>query len=97
MVCDWPGNVRQLTNEIQRIVAHSEDGLTIAPDHLSAELRRNAMTLPAQSPFNSTGTISAQFWENLTMTEAVDQFKSHVIVEALRKTAGIFRARPVFI
>ena len=88
MVCDWPGNVRQITNEIQRIVARSEDGLTIAPDHLSAELRRNAMTLPAQSPFNSTGTISAQFWENLTMTEAVDQFKSHVTVEALRKNGG---------
>jgi two-component system response regulator HydG/two-component system response regulator AtoC len=26
MVSDWPGNVRQLCNEIQRTVARSEDG-----------------------------------------------------------------------
>ncbi len=42
MVCDWPGNVRQLTNEIQRIVARAEDGTVITPDHLSPELRRIA-------------------------------------------------------
>src|ERR671921_77843 len=40
MVSDWPGNVRQLTNEIQRIVARAEDGTVITPDHLSPELRR---------------------------------------------------------
>ena len=39
MVCDWPGNVRQLTNEIQRVVARAENGTLITPDHLSSELR----------------------------------------------------------
>lgn len=35
MVSDWPGNVRQLCNEIQRVVARADDGTVITPDHLS--------------------------------------------------------------
>ncbi|MGB8508900.1 MAG: sigma 54-interacting transcriptional regulator, partial [Pyrinomonadaceae bacterium] len=31
MVCDWPGNVRQLCNELQRAVARAEDGTVITP------------------------------------------------------------------
>lgn len=88
MVGEWPGNVRQLTNEIQRIVARGEDGLAISPDHLSQELRRNALTISNSQTSMVNGLLSPQFWENLTIAEAVDQFKSHVIVEALRKNAG---------
>ena len=32
MVSDWPGNVRQLCNEIQRVVARAEDAAVITPD-----------------------------------------------------------------
>ncbi|MBO0160478.1 hypothetical protein J0675_26435, partial [Vibrio parahaemolyticus] len=42
MVCDWEGNVRQLCNEIQRIVARAQDGEVITPEHLSPEVRRTA-------------------------------------------------------
>ncbi len=48
MVCNWEGNVRQLCNEIQRIVARAEDGEIITPEHLSPELKRLAKPL---SPF----------------------------------------------
>ncbi len=41
MVSDWPGNVRQLCNEIQRVVARAEDATVITPDHLSPELKTN--------------------------------------------------------
>src|SRR5207253_4987969 len=34
----WPGNVRQLKNEIQRAVALSAPGEAIEPQHLSSEL-----------------------------------------------------------
>jgi transcriptional regulator with GAF, ATPase, and Fis domain len=36
MVGDWDGNVRQLCNEVQRMVARAEDGEVITPTHLSA-------------------------------------------------------------
>jgi len=54
MVCNWQGNVRQLCNEIQRIVARAVDNEVITPDHLSPELKRNAQTL---TPFNSGSNI----------------------------------------
>ena len=40
----WPGNVRQLKNEIQRAVALSAPGGTIEPSHLSPEI--GATSLP---------------------------------------------------
>jgi len=49
MVCNWEGNVRQLCNELQRIIARSVDNDTITPDHLSPELRRSAKPLSSFS------------------------------------------------
>jgi DNA-binding NtrC family response regulator/tetratricopeptide (TPR) repeat protein len=45
MVCEWEGNVRQLTNELQRIIARAVNNEVITPDHLSPELRRSAKPL----------------------------------------------------
>ena len=36
---DWVGNVRELQNEIERLVALAADGQTITANHLSPELR----------------------------------------------------------
>ena len=55
MVCDWEGNVRQLTNEVQRIVARAVDGETVTPDHLSPEVRRGAKPL---TTFAANGAAS---------------------------------------
>jgi DNA-binding NtrC family response regulator/tetratricopeptide (TPR) repeat protein len=35
---DWPGNVRQLRNEIERVVAYSYDGQRVTPEDLSPEV-----------------------------------------------------------
>ena len=45
MVCNWQGNVRQLCNEIQRVIARAVDNEVITPDHLSPELKRSAQPL----------------------------------------------------
>lgn len=39
MVCDWPGNVRQIANEIQRLVAYTPSGGVITEEHLSPLVR----------------------------------------------------------
>ena len=54
MVCDWEGNVRQLCNEIQRIIARAVDSEVVTPDHLSPELKRAAKPL---TPFTDNGNI----------------------------------------
>jgi DNA-binding NtrC family response regulator len=38
MVYDWPGNVRQLTNEMQRLVAYKDSGEVITERDLSAQI-----------------------------------------------------------
>ena len=85
MVYDWPGNVRQLTNEIQRIVARTDDNAVITPEHLSPELRRQSGFAVTSSSFLSTPDLPPAFDEDLTLVEAVDQFKQYLLTERLRK------------
>jgi hydrogenase-4 transcriptional activator len=76
----WPGNVRQLRNEIQRAVAMSPPGGSVEPEHLSADLsapshdRRatpdplvSALNRPAQ-PGNLAAAIEAVERELITVT-----------------------------
>src|SRR5204862_1258578 len=53
MVGEWPGNVRQLCNEVQRVVARAEDGAVITPEQLSPELRRMG------APATPAGTLAS--------------------------------------
>ncbi len=43
----WPGNVRQLGNEIRRMVALAEPGAVLMPEHLSPEIAASRRTIPA--------------------------------------------------
>jgi transcriptional regulator with PAS, ATPase and Fis domain len=45
----WPGNVRQLSSEISRLVALAESGAVIMPEHLKAEITAGRRTVPASS------------------------------------------------
>jgi DNA-binding NtrC family response regulator len=93
MVCDWPGNVRQLTNEIQRIIARAEDGTIITPDHLSPELRRAAPPTTGahtlMSPPGLGAAAAAQaIAQGLTLADAMAELERRMIGEALRKHKG---------
>ncbi len=54
MVSNWAGNVRQLCNEIQRVIARAVDNEVITPDHLSPELKRSAQPL---TPFDIDSNV----------------------------------------
>lgn len=86
MVFDWPGNVRQLTNEIQGIVARAEDGTVITPDHLSPDLRRVSApmsTAPQVMRINALSNL-----EGMTLAEATAELERRMISEAMRKHGG---------
>ncbi|MET0647514.1 MAG: sigma 54-interacting transcriptional regulator [Pyrinomonadaceae bacterium] len=94
MVCDWPGNVRQLTNEIQRIIARAEDGTILTPDHLSPELRRtSAQTMGTNTLMPQTAGLAATaaaqaISQGLTLADAMGELERRMIAEALRKHNG---------
>jgi len=93
MVAEWPGNVRQLCNEVQRVIARSEDGALITPDQLSPELRQmgKPVTPPGTvTPFAAGGsgpsvTVPLQ---NVTLADALAEVERRMIAEALRKHNG---------
>ena len=87
MVSDWPGNVRQLCNEIQRTVARAEDGAVITPEQLSPELKRTSSpTAP------SAASIASMPSQNLqtagTLAEALAEVERRMIADALRRHNG---------
>jgi DNA-binding NtrC family response regulator/tetratricopeptide (TPR) repeat protein len=88
MVCDWPGNVRQLCNEIQRIVARAEDGAVLTPDQLSPELRRMSTPATPQSAITPLSALAASPGQHVTLANALSELERRMIAEALRKHGG---------
>jgi DNA-binding NtrC family response regulator/tetratricopeptide (TPR) repeat protein len=82
----WPGNVRQLANEIRRLVAMAEPGGVIMPAHLSNEIAESRRTLPAnRSPrlFDEVVTRIDQ-----PLSAAVEHIERAAIQRALAMTDG---------
>jgi DNA-binding NtrC family response regulator len=77
----WPGNVRQLKNELQRAVALSPPGGTIEPKHLSREIHATSLTdhLPGERRLSVAPA-------NLAL--AVERLEREVIQAALERSAG---------
>ncbi len=88
MVCDWPGNVRQLCNEIQRIVARAEDGAVLTPDHLSPELKRTSSPISPPSSGASLAAMPTTSLQNVTLADALAEVERRMIADALRKHGG---------
>ena len=88
MVADWPGNVRQLCNEVQRVVARSEDGTLITAEQLSPELRR-MRTVATPAGAASIGRDSSVIVPaNATLNEALAEVERKMIRAALQKHRG---------
>jgi DNA-binding NtrC family response regulator/tetratricopeptide (TPR) repeat protein len=73
----WPGNVRQLRNEIQRAVAMAAPGRLITPDLLSPIFSGPANDAP-----------SSRQRRNVTLGAAVERLERELIESALQRTAG---------
>ena len=79
----WPGNVRQLQNEIRRIVALAEPNSTVTPDAISEDILR-AMPIFRQIPNGSE--IAVSLHDKLPATIA--RIESEMIKVALRQHHG---------
>ncbi len=80
----WPGNVRQLRNEIQRGVAMAPAGGTIGPEHLSADLTAAAATPASGSPSGSRVSLR----RGQTLASVVDEIERDLIREMMTRHRG---------
>ncbi|MFH1679469.1 MAG: sigma 54-interacting transcriptional regulator, partial [Candidatus Eisenbacteria bacterium] len=69
---DWPGNVRDLEHEIERIVAVSGGGAAVRPEDLSPEITRTGPIAPASG----------------TLGEVVERIERQMIEETLHRCGG---------
>jgi transcriptional regulator with GAF, ATPase, and Fis domain len=86
---DFPGNVRELQNEVQRLVIQIEPGAFVTPELLSARIRQVEGLVDRIKPTKGT------------LKETMDQIERWLLIEALRehennktaaaKTLGITR------
>jgi hydrogenase-4 transcriptional activator len=75
----WPGNVRQLRNEVQRAVAMTTPGGLITPDLLSSALGSGTLAEPDASRSRPRRT---------TLATAVEKLEREMIEGALERAAG---------
>jgi Nif-specific regulatory protein len=73
----WPGNVRQLANEMQRAAAAARDGETVEVGHLSPDL------VPAASESRAMDAAGRE-----TLQRARAAFEARYIAEVLRANGG---------
>jgi DNA-binding NtrC family response regulator/tetratricopeptide (TPR) repeat protein len=96
LVYPWPGNVRQLNNELRRMVAIADPDSTLTPDHLpramrieTDELLRRARGLEIAIPLDQGLDQTVARIEREMITAALR--KHHGRVEAAAKALGISR------
>jgi transcriptional regulator with PAS, ATPase and Fis domain len=89
VVYDWPGNVRQLCNEVRRIVAYSESGAIVTEEALSAEIVKAARDLEIPSTV-AKKTVEPQMAlsESRTLADAINEVERQMIQDALRRSSG---------
>ncbi|MCY4026639.1 MAG: sigma-54 dependent transcriptional regulator [Acidobacteria bacterium] len=85
----WPGNVRQLSNEIRRAAALADDGAVITPEHLSAEVLRAAQAEPAGPPATAEASpFQVTLHPGQTLAAATATVERALIRRALEVTGG---------
>jgi DNA-binding NtrC family response regulator/tetratricopeptide (TPR) repeat protein len=82
----WPGNVRQLRNEIQRAVALSSPGTAITADHLSPELAGLTSDAPAAALPGGGGARKGG--QPASLAAAVEAVERELIRSTLDRTQG---------
>jgi transcriptional regulator with GAF, ATPase, and Fis domain/Tfp pilus assembly protein PilF len=77
----WPGNVRQLRSEIERIVVFAEDGQSVGAQSLSPDILRDAVT-------SSPVQFKLDFSKPVNFKEIMLHVERQLISEALARHSG---------
>ncbi len=97
LLYSWPGNLRELANEVRRMVAMAEPDAPLTPALLSAEIRSARRTIPATPVADPEVRVridqplpaAVQLLEQTMVRSALD--RSHGRVEEAARILGISR------
>jgi DNA-binding NtrC family response regulator len=86
LLYDWPGNIRELVNEIRRVVALASDGATLSAADLSPAVAAHWDARPTRSDAMTPHGFYVRI--DQPMTDAIDTLEQAFIEHALRATGG---------
>ena len=81
----WPGNIRQLANEVRRLTALADSGACITPDLLSPHLQAQSVRTRTEA---AEGTPRMLVRIDQPLEEATAYLESEMIKHALRQAGG---------
>jgi transcriptional regulator with GAF, ATPase, and Fis domain/tetratricopeptide (TPR) repeat protein len=81
LLYDWPGNIRQLANEIRRVTAMADDGQTLGVGDLDAQIIRNWQARPHATPASSPPSVQIRLDQPLAqgMADLERKFIEHAL------------------
>ncbi|MGE0392898.1 MAG: sigma-54 interaction domain-containing protein [Vicinamibacterales bacterium] len=82
----WPGNVRQLANEVRRMAALAEVDQVLMPEHLSPELAASRRTVPPSERQLDVNEIAVRIDQPLAA--AAEHVERAMVLHALRACNG---------
>jgi DNA-binding NtrC family response regulator len=82
----WPGNVRQLANEMRRLAALAEPGAVLMPEHLSGEIAASRRTIPASQRMLDSNELVVRL--DQPMSAAVQHLERAMVQYALKRCKG---------
>jgi DNA-binding NtrC family response regulator len=82
----WPGNVRQLANEMRRLAALAETDAVLMPEHLSPEIVAGRRTVPASERPLDANEIVVRL--DQPMAAATEHLERAIIPWALKQSGG---------
>jgi DNA-binding NtrC family response regulator len=86
LLYDWPGNIRQLANEIRRAAAMASDGQTLTAADLSAEVAERWNTRPISAAQAAGPTVEIRLDQPLS--QAVADLERTFIAHAMQSVDG---------
>jgi DNA-binding NtrC family response regulator len=97
LLYSWPGNLRQLANEVRRMVAMAEPNAALTPDLLSPEIQASRRTIAVAPPaepevrvrIDQPLPVAVQLLEQTMVRSALD--RTHGRVEEAARLLGISR------
>jgi DNA-binding NtrC family response regulator len=82
----WPGNVRQLANEMRRMAVLAEKGAVLMPEHLSQEIAASRRTIPASERLLDDREVVVRL--DQPIPAGVGHLERAMIQYALKKCGG---------
>jgi transcriptional regulator with PAS, ATPase and Fis domain len=86
LLYDWPGNIRQLANEIRRAAAMAADGQTLTAADLSAEVAERWNTRPIATTASAGPTVEIRLDQPLA--QAIADLERRFIGHAMESVDG---------